>query len=39
MYFSKLRKEDETLSFDYLDKFSEEQIYAICFKRGIEIDK
>ena len=28
MYFSKLRKEDETLSFD-----------AICFKRGIEIDK
>jgi hypothetical protein len=39
MYFSKLRKEDETLSFDQLDKFSEEQIDAICFKRGIEIDK
>lgn len=39
MYFARIRKEDEALSFTKLDKFSEEQIDAICFKRGIEIDK
>lgn len=39
MYFARIRKEDENLSFDSLDNYSEEQIDAICFKRGIEIDK
>ena len=39
MYFARIRKEDESLSFDSLDNYSEEQIDAICFKRGIEIDK
>ena len=39
MYFSRLRKEDEVLSFQMLNDFTEEQIDAICFKRGIEIDK
>lgn len=39
MYFSRLRKEDESLTFSALDEFSEEQIDFICFKRGIDIDK
>jgi c-di-GMP-binding flagellar brake protein YcgR len=39
MYFARIRKEDESLSFDSLDNYSEEQIDSICFKRGIEIDK
>lgn len=39
MYFSRIRKEDESLSFVSLDKYSEEEIDAICFKRGIEIDQ
>jgi LETM1 and EF-hand domain-containing protein 1 len=39
MYFSRIRKEDESLSFDLLDSFSQEEIQSICFKRGIEIEK
>jgi hypothetical protein len=39
MYFARIRKEDESLSFVALDKYTEEEIDAICFKRGIEIDK
>ena len=39
MYFARIRKEDESLSFDGLVKMKEEEIDAICFKRGIEIDK
>ena len=39
MYFSRIRKEDEALSFDILDDFTEEEVDAICFKRGIEINK
>mmetsp|Transcript_16605 Transcript_16605/g.28276 ORF Transcript_16605/g.28276 Transcript_16605/m.28276 type:complete len:305 (+) Transcript_16605:440-1354(+) len=38
MYFGRIRKEDESLSFEHLDKYSEEQIDAICFRRGIDID-
>lgn len=38
MYFARLRKEDEALSFEALNRFSEVQIDAICFKRGIDID-
>lgn len=39
MYFSRIRKEDESLNIHKLHEFTEEQIDAICFKRGIEIDK
>mmetsp|Transcript_22003 Transcript_22003/g.34160 ORF Transcript_22003/g.34160 Transcript_22003/m.34160 type:complete len:165 (+) Transcript_22003:1177-1671(+) len=39
MYFTRIRKEDESLSFDRLDEFSEEVIDQICFRRGIEIDR
>lgn len=39
MYFARIRKEDESLSFDSLDSFNEDQLDAICFRRGIEIDK
>jgi len=38
MYFNRLRKEDEALSFDRLDQYSEDEINAMCFRRGIEID-
>ena len=38
MYFARIRKEDVDLSFEALDKFTEEEIDAICFKRGIAID-
>ena len=34
-----IRKNDEYLSFDDIDKLPEEQIDEICFKRGIEINK
>ena len=39
MYFARIRKEDESLSFVSLDKYSEEEIDTICFKRGIEVDQ
>jgi len=39
MYFNRIRKLDENISFGDLDKFSEEQIDIMCFKRGIEINK
>ena len=38
MYFARIRKEDESLSFEMIDSFTEEEIDAICFKRGIDID-
>jgi hypothetical protein len=38
MYFARIRQEDVSLSFVSIDKYSEEEIDAICFKRGIEID-
>jgi hypothetical protein len=37
LYFSKLRKEDEIISFESLDAFSEAEIDAMCFMRGIDI--
>lgn len=39
MYFYKLRNEDLLLSFDALNKMSEEEIDKLCFMRGIEINK
>jgi hypothetical protein len=39
MYFNRVRMEDEMLDFDVLSKYDEEKIDAICFKRGIVIDK
>lgn len=39
MYFSRIRREDVPLSYDDLhEKYSEEEIDMICFRRGIEID-
>ena len=38
MYFRRIRKNDEGLSFEDLSKYDEEQIDKICFMRGIEID-
>ena len=37
LYFSKLRKEDEIMSFEHVEKFSDEELDKICFRRGIEI--
>jgi hypothetical protein len=37
MYFSKLRKEDENISFEMLKNFTEEEVDKLCFMRGIEI--
>jgi len=39
MYFNRIRLEDESLPLNHLDDFTEEEIDAICFKRGIEIDR
>ena len=39
MYFQRIRREDEALNIHKLHEYNEEQIDAICFKRGIEIDK
>ena len=39
MYFNRIRMEDEALGFDQLDQYTEEELDAMCFKRGIEIDK
>jgi len=39
MYFDRLRKIDESISFEDLDRFSEEEIDLLCFKRGIEMNK
>lgn len=38
LYFSKLRKEDEIMSFEMLNEFSEEELNLICIRRGIEIE-
>lgn len=39
MYFKKIRKEDENLSFQLLEKLNEKEIDKLCFMRGIEINK
>jgi LETM1-like protein len=37
LYFNRLRKEDELMSFEHVEKFDEETLNLICFRRGIEI--
>lgn len=37
LYFNKLRKEDELMSFEHIEKFTDEELNFICFRRGIEI--
>lgn len=37
LYFRRLRREDELMSFESMDKFSEEELDFTCFQRGIEI--
>ena len=37
LYFNRLRKEDELMSFEHVEKFSEEELNFICFRRGIEV--
>ncbi len=39
LYFDKIRKEDELMSFEAVDKFTEEELDYVCFKRGINISK
>lgn len=39
LYFDKLRKEDELMSFEVIEKFSEEDLNRVCFKRGINISE
>ena len=39
LYFDKLRKEDELMSFEVIDKFSEDELNRVCFKRGINISE
>lgn len=37
IYFNRLRQEDELMSFEHVEKFSEEELNFICYRRGIEI--
>lgn len=37
LYFTRLRKEDELMSFEQIDQFNEEELNFICYRRGIEI--
>ena len=37
LYFTRLRKEDELMSFEQIEKFTEEELNFICYRRGIEI--
>lgn len=39
MYFTQIRNEDITLSWEDLNSFTEEQIDMICFRRGININE
>ena len=38
LYFDRIRKEDELMSFEVVEKFSEEELNMVCFKRGINLD-
>ena len=38
LYFTKLRREDEMMSFENLDKFTEEELNTICLRRGIAFE-
>ena len=37
LYFKKLRNEDEALSFEEIEQYSEDDLDLFCFRRGIEI--
>lgn len=37
LYFKRLREEDVLMSFEKVDKFSEEELNFICVRRGIEV--
>lgn len=37
LYFNRLRKEDELMSFEHIERFSEDELNYICYRRGIEI--
>jgi hypothetical protein len=37
LYFRRLREEDVLMSFEKVDKFSEEELNFICIRRGIEV--
>ena len=37
LYFRRIRREDELISFDSLEKYSEQELDFYCFQRGIEI--
>ena len=37
LYFNRLRSEDELMSFEKMEKFTEEDLNFTCFRRGIEI--
>jgi hypothetical protein len=37
LYFRRLRREDELMSFESLDKFIDTELDFTCFQRGIEI--
>jgi LETM1-like protein len=38
VYFNRLRKEDELMSFEHVERFSDEELNMICYRRGIEIN-
>lgn len=37
LYFKRLREEDVLMSFEKVDKFTEEELNFIAVKRGIEV--
>jgi LETM1-like protein len=37
LYFSRLRSEDELMSFEHVERFTEEELNTSCYRRGIEI--
>jgi hypothetical protein len=37
LYFNQLRREDELMSFEQLEKISDEQLDYICYRRGIDL--
>jgi hypothetical protein len=38
LYFNRLRKEDELMSFEHVEKFNDHEFDEICYRRGIEIN-
>ena len=39
LYFAKLRREDELISFERVEEFTLEELNTICFRRGIDIQQ